>query len=228
MRDASNGKTKIWIQVGTVAAALDAVKNCKADVLVVQGADAGGHGLAHSSSIIALLPEVADALVKEGYGHIPLIAAGGISDGRGTAAALMLGASGVCMGTRFLATPEAVVSAGYRKAVVAASDGGIATARTTVYDKIRGTHGWPETYNARGVLNESFRDSEKGMGIEDNARLYVKEVDKGDEGWGDKGRMTTYAGTGVGLVRGVMPAGGVVQQVLREAREKLCAYKSSL
>ncbi|EKD14100.1 uncharacterized protein L3040_007899 [Drepanopeziza brunnea f. sp. 'multigermtubi'] len=221
IRKASNEKTKIWIQVGTVAAALEAARTCNPDVLVIQGADAGGHGLVQSSSLIALFPECQDALVGAGFKSIPLIATGGIMDGRGVAAALTLGASGVCMGTRFLASPEAVISEGYRKAVVEASDGGVTTARTTVYDKARGTHGWPDTYNARGVLNQSFWDSQRGMSEEENRKLYEEAVQMGDEGWGEKGRMTTYAGAGVGLATKVMPAGEIVQEVLRDYIERL-------
>jgi nitronate monooxygenase len=223
IRKASNGKTKIWIQVGTVTMAVDFAKSCKPDVLVIQGADAGGHGLAQSSSIIALLPECADALVREGFGDVPLVATGGIVDGRGVAAALTLGASGVCMGTRFLASPEAVISEGYRNAVVQAKDGGLTTARTTVYDRLRGTLGWPETYNGRGILNRSFWDHQNGMGEAENKRLYEEAVKVGDQGWGEKGRMTTYAGTGVGLINKVMPAGEIVKEVLRDLRECLAS-----
>lgn len=226
IRQATNNKTKIWIQVGTVAMAIDVAKSCKPDVLVIQGADAGGHGLAQSSSIISLLPECVDALAREGFGDIPLIAAGGIMNGRGAAAALTLGASGACMGTRFLATPEAVISQGYKNAVVEAKDGGVTTARTTVYDRIRGTIGWPETYNARGVLNQSFWDNGKGMSDEVNKRLYEEEMKKGDAGWGNQGRMTTYAGTGVGLVQKIQPAGDIVRKVLKDAKERLSATNS--
>ncbi|PVH78213.1 NPD-domain-containing protein [Cadophora sp. DSE1049] len=228
IRKASNGRTRIWIQVGTVASGLEVAKSCKPDVLVIQGADAGGHGLVQSSSIITLLPECTDALAREGFGHIPLIATGGIMDGRGVAAALTLGASGVCMGTRFLASPEAVISNGYRNAVVQASDGGVTTARTTVYDKVRGTHGWPESYNARGVLNQSFWDSQEGMSEEENAKLYAEAVKMGDQGWGEKGRMTTYAGTGVGLVKKIMTAGEIVQEVLRDSSKRLAEVSSRL
>lgn len=228
IRKASNGKTKIWIQVGTVNSALEVAKSCKPDVLVIQGTDAGGHGLVQSSSIITLLPECVDELARRGYGNIPLFATGGIMDGRGVAAALALGASGVCMGTRFLVSPEAVISNGYRNAVVQASDGGITTARTTVYDKVRGTHGWPESYNARGILNHSFWDSQKGMPEEENAKLYAEAVKMGDEGWGEKGRMTTYAGTGVGLVRKVIPAGEIIQEVLRDSSKRLATVSSRL
>ena len=159
-------------------------------MLVIQGSDAGGHGLAKSSSIITLLPECVDALASHGFGAIPIIAAGGIVDGRGVAAAIVLGASGVCMGTRFLASPEAQIANGYRKDILRARDGGVSTGRTSLYDKLRGTVGWPEGYNGRGVLNESFWDAGKGMGEDENKKLYEEALKLGDEGWGKKGRVT--------------------------------------
>ena len=212
-------RQKIWIQVGTVAMALDIAMSCQPDVLVIQGSDAGGHGLAQSSSIISLLPECADALEREGLGDIPLVATGGIVDGRGLAAALMLGASGVCLGTRFLASPEAAISDGYRNAVVQARDGGVSTARTTVYDRLRGTVGWPDLYNGRGILNLSFRDHVSGMSEEENKKLYEDATKLGNQGWGDDGRMTTYAGTGVGLIHNVTPAADIVKEMLSEWRK---------
>jgi nitronate monooxygenase len=218
IRKASNGKTKIWIQVGTVAMAVHAAKSCRADVLVIQGSDAGGHGLAQSSSIISLLPECADALAKEGLGYIPLIAAGGIVDGRGLAAALTLGASGISMGTRFLASPESNIANGYRNEVLRVRDGGTSTVRTSVYDKLRGTTGWPAIYNGRGVLNHSFWDHAKGMDEAENKKLYEEALKQGDAGWGEKGRITAYAGTGVGLISAVNPAGEIVKEVLEESR----------
>jgi nitronate monooxygenase len=221
IRKSSDGKTKIWIQVGTVALAVEIAKSCKPDVLVIQGADAGGHGLVKSSSIITLLPETADALKAEGFGSIPLIATGGIVDGRGVAAAMTLGASGVCMGTRFLASPEAAIAEGYRKDIIKAKDGGVSTARTSLYDKLRGTTGWPEIYSGRGVLNHSFWDHENGMDDEANRVLYERALQMGDAGWGDQGRMTTYAGSGVGLVEKVMPAGEIVNEVSKSCRERL-------
>lgn len=228
IRTASEGRTKIWIQVGTVANCLEVAKHCKPDVLVIQGSDAGGHGLVQSGSIISLLPECVDALNEAGFGHIPLVATGGIVDGRGVAAAVALGASGVNMGTRFLASPEAIISDGYRKAVLDASDGGVSTARTTVYDKIRGTLGWPSSYNGRGVLNQSFWDYVKGMGDDENRELYERALQQGDSGWGDSGRMTTYAGTGVGLIRDVMPAGDIVEEVRKDARNVLAGVNKRL
>ena len=122
MRAATNGKTKIWVQVGTVAEAIEAAKTTKPDVIVLQGSDAGGHGLEQRASIISLLPEVSDAFAKAGI-EIPLIAAGGISDKRGAAAALTLGASGVALGTRFLASKEATIAKGYQTEILRVSDG---------------------------------------------------------------------------------------------------------
>ncbi|KAM3075638.1 hypothetical protein ACMFMG_007772 [Clarireedia jacksonii] len=220
IRKLTSNRTKIWIQVGTVSSALSIAQACSPNALIIQSSDAGGHGLAHSSSLIPLLPECADTLQAARYGNIPLIAAGGIVEARSAAAAFMLGASGICMGTRFLACPEAVITQGYRNAVLAASDGGVSTARTSLYDQLRGTTGWPGIYNARGVLNKSWWDEKEGLGIDENKKLYEAEMKKGDEGWGDEGRMTTYAGTGVGLIKKVMPAGEVVVEV-REGMKRL-------
>lgn len=124
------------------------------------------------------------------------------------------------MGTRFLASSEAVIPTGYRNAVLAADDGGVSTTRTTLYDKLRGTAGWPEEYNGRGVVNKSYWDETNGMSMEQNKELYEAEVQKGDEGWGHKGRLCTYAGSGVGLVRETMDAGSVVKEV-RDGLRKL-------
>jgi nitronate monooxygenase len=226
VRAATGGKSKIWVQVGTVAAALEVVGVCKPDVLVVQGTDAGGHGLARSSSVVSLIPEVSDALVAKGYdrGSIPIVAAGGIMDGRGVAAALALGAQGACMGTRFLATEEAEISMGYKRAVVEARDGGTSTVRSKVYDELRGTTGWPRGYDGRGVINESYRDFERGVGMQENRRLYEEAVKQGDDGWGDGGRITTYAGTGVGLATEIVPA----EQLVREIQAETTAVVSSM
>lgn len=210
--------TKIWVQVGTVAMTVAVAKACHPDVLVIQGSDAGGHGLAQNSSLISLLPECRDALDAAGFENIALVAAGGIVEGRGAAAALTLGADGIAMGTRFLASKEAVISAGYQKAVLDAKDGGVTTIRTSVYDKLRGTDGWPEGYNARGVINQSFVDHQAGMTEEENQRLYDEAMKLGDEGWGTEGRITTYAGTGVGLVGEVKPARDIVEEVRTQAK----------
>ncbi|KAJ4370695.1 hypothetical protein N0V83_005216 [Neocucurbitaria cava] len=196
---AASPETKIWVQVGSVAEALDAVRNVKPDVLVVQGTDAGGHGLVRGASLIPLLPEISDALRHPGGGgdggegeegealkqdDTPvLLAAGGISDARGACAALTLGASGIVLGTRLLAATEANISRGYQAEILRAQDGGQTTVRTKVYDQLRGTN-WAETHNARGVVNRSYVDAVGGMDEEENRRLYEEEMGKGMRGGG--------------------------------------------
>ena len=82
------------IQIGTVMDAIEVAPSCHPDVLVVQGADAGGLGLAQGAGIVSLLPEVADSSRGIGMGNIPPVAAGGIVEGRRTAACLALGGCG--------------------------------------------------------------------------------------------------------------------------------------
>lgn len=216
IREASGGKTKVWVQVGCVADAVEVAKLARPDVLVVQGTDAGGHGLVSGAGIVSLLPEVADALDAAGISGVQLIAAGGVMEARGVAAALTLGAHGVCLGTRFLASEEINIANGYRNEVVRASDGGANTLRTSLYDQLRGTTDWPRNYNARGILNKSYRDYNEGMTLEENKASYDESMKQGDAGWGLDGRMTTYAGTGIGLVKGVMKAGDIVRELQKE------------
>ncbi|KAL4933611.1 nitronate monooxygenase [Aspergillus undulatus] len=211
VRNVTDSSTKIWVQVGTVSEAICVTEALDADVLVIQGSDAGGHGLVHSASIITLLPEVKDALAARRLKHdIPLIGAGGIVDGRGMAASLALGASGVAMGTRFLASTEATIARGYQDEVLRASDGGVSTVRSTVYDRVRGILSWPVRYDGQG-----------GTSDEENRALYEEELKKGDSGWGQTGRLTTYAGTGVGLVKETLPAGTIVSNTIQEAKNIL-------
>ena len=213
-------RTQVWVQVGTVREAVACAESLRPDVLVVQGSDAGGHGLAHSASLMTLLPEVRSALLQMSPDVRPhVFAAGGISSGRGLLAARVLGAAGAVMGTRFLGCSEARLASGYQREIVRASDGGISTVRSTVYDRVRGIGGWPERYDGRGVINRSYVDAvEHGMPDEENRRLYEVEMRKGDDGWGENGRMTTYAGTGVGLIKDILPAREILEEVWEETK----------
>lgn len=217
------------MQVGSVSEAEGVVKEVRPDVLVVQGTDAGGHGLARGAGLVALVPEVSDAvaaMVEKEEARPVVVAAGGIADARGAAAALVLGASGVVMGTRFLAADEAVVAKGYRDEVLRAVDGGQTTVRTKVWDNARGTTGWAETHNGRGLINRTYVDAMKGMADGDNKKLYEADMQKGDEGWGVQARLCTYAGSAVGLVRDVKGAGEIVKDV-REGTRRLLGNAST-
>jgi nitronate monooxygenase len=206
--------TQIWIQVASVADAVAAARSSqKPDVLVVQGTDAGGHSRTKGAGIITLLPEVRDALDSAGITDIPLIAAGGIADARGVAAGLTLGAAGVAMGTRFLASHEAEINAGYQRHILSATDGGQTTVRTQLYNHLRGTTNWPEPFDARGLINASWRDHKAGVSFEKNKEMHDEAMKKGEAAWGENGRTATYAGTNVGLVRDVKAAPDIVREV---------------
>ncbi|MGI9005296.1 MAG: nitronate monooxygenase [Streptosporangiaceae bacterium] len=117
-----------------------------ADVIVAQGTEAGGHG--GKRSTLPFVPVVADLGAP-----IPVLAAGGIADGRGPAAALALGAAGALMGTRFLVTLEALVTPSVIKAIIEAS--GEDTEGSRVSDIARGAP-WPSRYSARTLRHPFF------------------------------------------------------------------------
>ena len=217
-------ETRVWVQVGGVQEAEEVVREVRPDVLVVQGTDAGGHGRARGAGLVSLLPEVCDAvdaMVQDEAERPVIVAAGGIVEARGVCAALALGASGVVMGTRFLAANEAVVPKGYQMEVIRARDGGQTTVRTKVWDNARGTTGWAEAYNGRGIINMTYTDAMSGMTDDENKRLYEADMQKGDEGWGTHARLCTYAGCGVGLIKEVKGAGEIVREVREGARKTM-------
>lgn len=122
-----------------------------AQVIVAQGAEAGGHGDLRAT--MTLVPEVADMLAARAPDTV-LCAAGGIADGRGLAAALMLGADGAVVGSRFWASAEALVPPAMQQAAIAAT--GDDTLRTRVVDRVRGLR-WPSGFTIR-VLKNDFTD----------------------------------------------------------------------
>ncbi|RAK89391.1 oxidoreductase 2-nitropropane dioxygenase family [Aspergillus costaricaensis CBS 115574] len=221
IRAASPG-TQIWIQIGTLSEARSILKSAeKPDVVVVQGAEAGGHGRAKDAmGLISLLPEVADAMAGS---QIPLFAAGGIADGRGAAAALCLGASGVVMGTRFLAASETRIARGYQQEVVRAEDGAVGTTKTLLYNHLRGTFGWPEEYMPRTVINRSWVEHLAGKGFEELKVLHDEAAKQGDQAWGPEGRLATYAGASIGLVHEVKDAESIVREVREQVLERFAS-----
>jgi len=205
----------IWVQIGTLPEAIEAANSpSPLDVLVVQGVEAGGHGRAHDGmGLMTLLPEVKDALQDS---NVSLFAAGDISNGRGFAATLALGADGVALGTRFLASTKARIKKGYQAEIVRATDGAKSTKRTTLYNRLRGTN-WPDRYAPRGIVNKTWHDHEAGVPYEQLKKLHDVAEKAGDEGWGIEGRLATYAGAGIGFINGVEDAGVLVERLRREA-----------
>ena len=211
-------RTQVWIQIGTVAEVERLLQSPELpDAVVVQGSEAGGHGRAEDGmGLMTLLPEIVDLLRGQRV-QIPVLAAGGIADGRGVAAALCLGAGGVAMGTRFLASKEARISKGYQEEIVRASDGAANTTRTLLYNHLRGTFGWPKPYAPRTVINRTFIEHKDGASFEELQKLHDEAAARGDEAWGPEGRVATYASASIGLIKDVKSAGRIVQDAQREA-----------
>ncbi len=194
-------------QVQTLAMATEAVA-AGADILVAQGAEAGGHGV--SRGLITLLPEIVDAV----GGRIPVVACGGMADGRGLAAGLMLGGSGAMMGTRFYASVEAAGAEAAKERIRAAS--GDDSLRSIVFDISRRTV-WPAPYTGR-CLRNPYLD-----------RWYGREVDLMRQLDQEAARLTdarrkhdfdvapVIAGESVGLVRDIPSVRDIVERIAREA-----------
>lgn len=176
-----------------------------AEVIVAQGGEAGGHGMT-ARSTFTLVPDIVD-LVAERSPETLVVAAGGVADGRGLAAALALGADGALVGTRLWATPEALVSPGAQRRAVEAS--GDQTLRTRVYDMVRRLD-WSPEYTVR-ALGNSFVDTWHGKEAELSAAL-DDAVDLFEKATAaeDFDTAAIIVGEAVGLIRDVRPAAGVV------------------
>jgi nitronate monooxygenase len=190
-----------------------------ADVVVAQGTEAGGHGLT-ARSTMPFVPAVAD-LIAQRAPHVLLLAAGGIADGRGVAAALMLGADGALMGTRFWATQESVVHRNAKEKVVTAT--GDETVRTSVYDIVR-KKAWPADYTGRLMKNGFI---EKWHGREDELRTLqqaeLQRVEKASAS-GDCDTANVTVGESIGLVNDIPSAGELVKRISAEASACLSRY----
>jgi nitronate monooxygenase len=181
-----------------------------AHVLVAQGTEAGGHGGRRGT--LPFVPVVADLAAPT-----PVLAAGGIADGRGLAAALVLGAAGALIGTRFEATTEALVAAEMAKAII---DGrGEDTERSRVLDIARGAP-WPERYTARTLRNaflDRWRGREADLEADEAARAdYRRAADRGD-----LAVVPVWAGEAVDLITELTPAADLVARIAAEAEEAL-------
>jgi len=177
------------------------------DVIVVQGQEAGGHGM--DRGLTAFLPAVRDLAGPDQI----VLATGGIADGRGLAAALMLGADGVMMGTRFWASAEAEGSDTAKAALVAAT--GDDTIRSKVFDVARGAD-WPWHFTGRVVANEFARqwhgdiENLKRQAETEKARYDASDPD-------DLSIRVLIAGESLDLVSSIEPAGDILERVVREA-----------
>ncbi len=196
-------------QVQTEAMARDAVSK-GADIIIAQGTEAGGHGM--SRGAFTLVPAVVDAV-----GHkAPVVLAGGVADGRGLAAALMLGAHGVTLGTRFYACEEAAGHQNAKARIVAAS--GDDTVRSTVFDILR-MKAWPAPYTGRCLANEHTRnwvgrENELINQIGGESQRYLAAKTRGDFNI-----AAVIAGECAGLIHDVPAAVEIIRSMIEQANE---------
>jgi nitronate monooxygenase len=200
----------VLCQIRTVGAAERAAR-AGVDVVTAQGTEAGGH--TGRMSTMPLVPAVVDAVAP-----LPVVAAGGIADGRGIAAAVMLGAEGVWIGTRFLGTHECGVSDAYKARVIEAS--GNDTVLTDVFDIAAGIP-WPDGVSGRALRN---RFAKRWENREDELRIWATEHRDEYRSLGGDSETTekaVWAGEAASFVRGTESAGEVVRQLAAEAVEVL-------
>ncbi|HSV02024.1 MAG TPA: nitronate monooxygenase [Phenylobacterium sp.] len=215
----------------TVASAAQARRAADAgvDAVVAQGWEAGGHVLGE----VATLPLVR-AVVDE-VAPMPVVAAGGISDGRGLLAALALGAAGVWIGTRFLTAPEAAIHPEYRRRLIEAAE--TATVHTRLFDG-----GWPDaphrvlrnsTYEAWEAAGRPAPGARPGEG-EPVAKGGFGEAPRyaattpGRETSGDIEALSLWSGQGVAQLRREQPAAEIVREIAGEARAVLTSLQREL
>ena len=201
---------RLVIQVTTLAEARQAV-DLGADVIVAQGTEAGGHGARRGWSTLAFVPVVADLAAP-----VPVLAAGGIADGRGLAAALALGASGALIGTRFLATTEALIDRAEQQAIIDA--GGEDTERDAVLDIARGSR-WPREYTAR-TLHHPFHDAWRDREDELDASAEAKAAYRRGVTSGELPRPV-WASQAIDLITSLRPAADVVDGIAAQAQDAL-------
>ncbi len=183
-----------------------------ADVIVAQGTEAGGHGARRGRSTLPFVPVVVDLAAP-----VPVLAAGGIADGRGVAAALALGAAGALIGTRFQATTEALVDPAITKAIVEgrAQD----TERSDVLDIVRGSR-WPSRYTARTLAHphlDRWRGREAELAGDPRARQDYQD----DLTRGAIPPLPVWAGEAVDLITDVPSAADLVTRLAVQAEDAL-------
>ncbi len=181
-----------------------------ADVIVAQGSEAGGH-----SGRRATFPFV--PIVVDLAGPRPVLAAGGLADGRGVAAALVLGAAGALVGTRFEATGEALITAGATKAIIEGR--GDDTERSRILDIARDAP-WPERYPAR-TLRNAFLDRWRGRDAELAADEDVKASFRAAADRDDPSVAPVWASEAIDLITAVVPAADLVGLLAAEAEDAL-------
>jgi nitronate monooxygenase len=199
------------IQVTSLDEAREALE-LGADLIVAQGTEAGGHGARRGWSTLAFVPVVADLAAP-----VPVLAAGGIADGRGVAAALALGAAGALVGTRLLATAEALTDQAAKKAIVDGS--GEDTERSAVLDIARGSR-WPRDYIAR-TMAHPFLTKWRGREEELDASPSAKSDYQRGVASGELPPQPVWASQAIDLITDLPPAADLVAGLAAQAEAAL-------
>jgi len=189
-----------------------------ADILIAQGTEAGGHGA--SRTTIDIVPAIVDLAA----GRVPVAAAGGIGDGRGLAAMMMLGASGVLLGTRFYASQECDGPEEAKRRICAATSGN--SVRGIIFDLSR-NNVWPAPFTGRCLINDHAR---RWMGREVELMQNVQTVAAeyaAAKAAGNFDIAAVIAGEAVGLIHDIPPAAEIVDRIVIEADQILNGRRNS-
>jgi len=206
-------------QVHTVAQARRAAE-LGVDVIIAQGSEAGGQGMILGVGALALAPQVADAVAP-----IPVLVAGGVADGRGLAAALVLGAAGVNVGTRFLASEEAGIDPGWKRRIVEVESED--AVRFEPWTQIMRPA--PESFDVvPRVIRTGFIDEWRRRATEVPEQAdHLQAQIIGALREGRVHELTPFAGQTVGLVHDVRPAREIVRAMATEAGHALARTSPS-
>jgi enoyl-[acyl-carrier protein] reductase II len=179
---------------------------CGVDVLIAEGAEAGGRIGRNEVPLLSLLPQVVNAV------SLPVIAAGGIVDGKGMAAALALGADGIQLGTRFLATRECLAHPDYKRAIVKAQDADTIVTRRGLIPTRSLKSRFPMELAAMEKAHASEEDIQRFIG---HGRARKAQIE------GDMSNGDAYSGSSVGLIKEVLPAALVVEKLIKDYEEAI-------
>lgn len=205
---------KVIHQVHTVAQALEAAE-LGVDAVIAQGSEAGGQGMAGGAGAMTLVPQVADAVTP-----IPALAAGGVADGRGLAAALVLGAAGANVGTRFLASEEASTHQEWKRRIV--DSGSEDTVRFEAWSSIMPPRP-PGAYEVvPRVLRSGFVDEWEARPADAGAQAERLQAEiMGAVRGGRTHEILAFTGQSAGLVGDVRPAAEIVRDLVAGAERAL-------